>query len=40
MGRDKRTATDATKKGRAWNKTFGDCHLCGEKLRFQGDWQD
>ena len=24
---------------RVWNKTLGHCHLCGEKMKRDGDWE-
>ena len=39
MGKDKRTVAADTKKARVWNKTRGHCHLCGERLKYAGDWQ-
>lgn len=39
MGKDKRFVDANTRKARVWNTTRGHCHLCGEKLKYAGDWQ-
>lgn len=39
MAKNKRIAQGNTKKARVWNKTLGHCHLCAERLKYDGDWQ-
>ena len=39
MGKDKRTLAPTSRKSRVWNKTNGHCHLCGERLKYSGEWQ-
>jgi len=39
VARHKRIVEANTRKARVWNKTRGHCHLCGEKLKYAGDWQ-
>ena len=39
MSKHGRVRKSTTRKGRVWNRTHGYCHLCSEKLRFEGDWQ-
>ena len=33
-----RTARRNNRKSRVWNKTEGHCHLCGERLSYDGAW--
>ena len=34
----KRTVNKKNRKARVWNKTEGHCHLCGERLSYDGSW--
>ncbi len=35
----KRLRGENNRKAHVWNKTAGHCHLCGERMTFDGKWE-